>query len=583
MTRPASTPKSKARDRSRGWSVVSNYLKAEHIQDFIDTHAQTHPEMRAVGAVHDRDHGVPDGHVFFHDPASLLSKSTVETMFPVLVRVQKHIVFPGEPEPSTGRYALARGARYLTHEHPDQQAMGKALYSDDEIMATPGWDWRADVDALNRYEGVDADAQRVGGKTLLERVEEAVLRGEMTSRDVFEKHPRLYMAKGKGAKHWDSLERKASEWAEQDAARKRQAEQAQEARRRKKQEEERERQRQQKAAEEKAAAEKAAAERKAAEEKEAAEAAAAAEKRRAEEEAYRHSPEGQAEAARKAEQQRYRRLVDYAAMWLEIPGEWAQREAGVRKAVQAGSQIEEENGEITSEGPYADVEELLCDYMVCSPEEIDEQISLDRRNMQADVRNIAKAELAAADGDPVAFEEALRLRLRWARYPGMVRLPQVRSDIRKAWREKLLYVTSDPIGYEKATESADTRRRPVQPAPQPVHAVETEQAEPAVQPQHSEDVAYRADLITVIADALGVTGSQEKCKAAVAKGMAEVEELAGAELTVANLEELAVAHWIASDVADVPRRVREEIEAMSEREVRAQRMEARLEEMDLAG
>lgn len=45
-----------------------------------------------------------------------------------------------------GRAGLVNELRYLTHEDDAQQALGKVRYPDSAIQATPGWDWRAEVD-----------------------------------------------------------------------------------------------------------------------------------------------------------------------------------------------------------------------------------------------------------------------------------------------------------------------------------------------------------------------------------------------------------------------------------------------------
>ena len=81
------------------------------------------------------------------------------------------------------KFAMTRGARYNTHEHPNQQALGKARYGDDEMIATPGWDWRADVDSLNAREKVDPE--RPARLAVIERFADRVLAGELTARDMF--------------------------------------------------------------------------------------------------------------------------------------------------------------------------------------------------------------------------------------------------------------------------------------------------------------------------------------------------------------------------------------------------------------
>lgn len=45
-----------------------------------------------------------------------------------------------------GRAGLVDEVRYLTHEDDAQQALGKVRYPDSAVQASPGWDWRAEVD-----------------------------------------------------------------------------------------------------------------------------------------------------------------------------------------------------------------------------------------------------------------------------------------------------------------------------------------------------------------------------------------------------------------------------------------------------
>ena len=48
-----------------------------------------------------------------------------------------------------GRAALVDCLRYLTHEDPYQhQTLGKVRYPDEKVHASPGWDWRGEVDEV---------------------------------------------------------------------------------------------------------------------------------------------------------------------------------------------------------------------------------------------------------------------------------------------------------------------------------------------------------------------------------------------------------------------------------------------------
>lgn len=47
-----------------------------------------------------------------------------------------------------GRAGLVDCLRYLTHEDAEQQALGKVRYPDEKVHASPGWDWRAEVDEV---------------------------------------------------------------------------------------------------------------------------------------------------------------------------------------------------------------------------------------------------------------------------------------------------------------------------------------------------------------------------------------------------------------------------------------------------
>ncbi|WP_202381337.1 hypothetical protein [Leucobacter chromiireducens] len=195
---------------NRAWSVVGHDLTEEHIREFVGGRK---PHVKAVGIVHDRDPGSREhGHVFFFDPKTKRSAEAVQRMLPVPVIVKPFIYHPDEPGPMKGKHAPARGARYCTHEHPEQQAKGKALYGDDEVIASPGWDWRADVDALNAYEGIDP--AKAAKQTLVDRLTDRILDGELTARDVRRMHSKTY--KDRGPAFWEGYEKRAEQWRADD-------------------------------------------------------------------------------------------------------------------------------------------------------------------------------------------------------------------------------------------------------------------------------------------------------------------------------------------------------------------------------
>lgn len=195
--------------RCRGWSIVSNAFTREMIEEFVMSYLND----RAHGAIHDRDPGTErHGQLFFYSKTQRTA-AAIQRKFPVPVIVTPFIVHPGEPGTDRGKLAMVRGARYNTHEHPDQQALGKARYSDDEMIATPGWDWRAEVDALNARENIDPE--RPARLTLIERYSERVLKGDLTARDVHRQNKKIYLAKS--TSYWAGLERQAAEWKQQDA------------------------------------------------------------------------------------------------------------------------------------------------------------------------------------------------------------------------------------------------------------------------------------------------------------------------------------------------------------------------------
>lgn len=89
-------------------------------------------------------------------------------------------------EVKRGAGAFMDCVEYLTHEHPNQQALGKTLYQDEEIKAN--FDWRHALDERNisraRY-GTALDR-----KTMLRM---SVLNGELSVREIEKKYPVNFM------------------------------------------------------------------------------------------------------------------------------------------------------------------------------------------------------------------------------------------------------------------------------------------------------------------------------------------------------------------------------------------------------
>jgi hypothetical protein len=85
--------------------------------------------------------------------------------------------------PLGGRGAFISYVRYLTHEDPNQQALGKHRYLDSSVVAN--FDWRSEVDAHF--------SKSMKLPTRLEDVKVAVLRGELALWEVREAEPHLYV------------------------------------------------------------------------------------------------------------------------------------------------------------------------------------------------------------------------------------------------------------------------------------------------------------------------------------------------------------------------------------------------------
>ncbi|TFC83525.1 hypothetical protein [Cryobacterium sp. TMT3-29-2] len=156
--------------------VVSNLLRQHHIEE-----ACNRPNViRFAGAVHDHDAGETHGHGILQ----LRGPRTGETVggyFPVSVIVKPFIGRKGDT------HSFARGVRYLTHEHTNQQSLGKYRYPDSQIFASEGYDWRADIDALVALEGQTWQPS-------LRQIKLDVMHGKLTTFEVRERYPNVYVS-----------------------------------------------------------------------------------------------------------------------------------------------------------------------------------------------------------------------------------------------------------------------------------------------------------------------------------------------------------------------------------------------------
>ncbi|WIB01783.1 MULTISPECIES: Rep family protein [unclassified Curtobacterium] len=162
--------------RTRRFRVVSQTLTRDAV-----VHGLDRPNVeRYAGIVHDKDQGVRKHvHVIFA-LRDARSYATVANMLQVPTELVRPVVGQrGDP------HSFARAVRYLTHESPTEQAKGKHLYADGEVFASPGYDWRAEVDALRAHEGHIPP--------LLDRLRVAVLRGERSARSIFDEYPQLFV------------------------------------------------------------------------------------------------------------------------------------------------------------------------------------------------------------------------------------------------------------------------------------------------------------------------------------------------------------------------------------------------------
>lgn len=128
-------------------------------------------------------HGTPKAphwHVVFETPFNYTDADTIAKWF----GVPGHLV-----EVKNGRGAFLDAVQYLTHEDEKQQSLGKYLYPDDCITASPGFDFR---EALTEREVMVAKHGRV--VTPKERMRDDVLRHGKTLLQCLDDDPIIYAA-----------------------------------------------------------------------------------------------------------------------------------------------------------------------------------------------------------------------------------------------------------------------------------------------------------------------------------------------------------------------------------------------------
>jgi hypothetical protein len=174
--------------RPRRFRVASQTLTRDAIADALDR-----PNVvRFAAILHDKDPGVrTHSHVVLelNDGRTL---QTVANMLRVpLVLVRSVVGKRGDT------HSFARAVRYLTHESPTEQAKGKYRYPDEEVFASPGYEWRAEINALSARQGFLPP--------LLDQLKLQVLLGERSSNSVRDEHPLLFM---KNFASFDALEKR---------------------------------------------------------------------------------------------------------------------------------------------------------------------------------------------------------------------------------------------------------------------------------------------------------------------------------------------------------------------------------------
>lgn len=122
----------------------------------------------------------PHWHVVFETPFNETSTATIAKWF----GVPEHLV-----EVKKGRGAFLDAVEYLTHESEKQQALGKHLYPDGDVVASIGFDFRAAL--IDRAATIAKHGRDLGPK---ERMRDDVLRHGKTLLQCLEDDPVLYAA-----------------------------------------------------------------------------------------------------------------------------------------------------------------------------------------------------------------------------------------------------------------------------------------------------------------------------------------------------------------------------------------------------
>jgi len=175
IPKAASTPEGEFERRHRRFDVVSAAITRKSIEQALDR-----PNVaRYVGIIHDKDPGAAVRARVVFELVEARSARMVANMLGVdLACVRPLVGQRGD------RYSFPRAVRRLTHEAPTDKAEGKHQ-SDEKIFASPGYNWRAEIDLLA--------SQEDGSPSQLSRLKLQVLLGERTARSILEELPEIYI------------------------------------------------------------------------------------------------------------------------------------------------------------------------------------------------------------------------------------------------------------------------------------------------------------------------------------------------------------------------------------------------------
>jgi hypothetical protein len=164
------------RRRHRRFHVASEAITRHSIERALDR-----PNVaRYVGIVHDKDPGAAKhGHVVLELVEARSVQMVAKMLGAPLSSVHPLVGQRGD------KYSFARAAHQLTHETPAYRAEELHRYADDEVFASVGYNWRAEVDLLASREE--------GSPSQLNRLKLQVLLGERTARSILEELPELYI------------------------------------------------------------------------------------------------------------------------------------------------------------------------------------------------------------------------------------------------------------------------------------------------------------------------------------------------------------------------------------------------------